>query len=329
MRAAETKPPVLPEADGPLRGKRSRRRLRDVPCTMCELVDRPDRRVVDLSPFGFPEIPVVGETYAPRTTHGSIFHRHAGCIEITLCVKGSAKFDCIDRVCSLLPGQVFASQPDEVHRLRMNQKGISLFWLFFRVPAGRGPHSVLGLPSDETAHLLARLRTLPRRSFAVGDEAKEAFAALFRAYDLPERPAGAKSLAIRIAVLRLFAAILLAERGARAADPSADAPFVRLIREMRHHPEDPFDVDRLIRETGFSPNTILSRFRRLTGLAPGAFLTRCRISRSKELLAKSGQSITEIACQLGFASSQHFATRFRQETGQSPSEWRDVQKNAK
>ena len=114
------------------------RRLRDVPCTMCELVDRPDRRVVDLSPFGFPEIPVVGETYAPRTTHGSIFHRHAGCIEITLCVKGSAKFDCIDRVCSLLPGQVFVSQPGEVHRLRMNQKGIFLFWLFFRVPTGRG-----------------------------------------------------------------------------------------------------------------------------------------------------------------------------------------------
>ena len=77
---------------------------------MCELVDRPDRRVVDLSPFGFPEIPVVGETYAPRTTHGSIFHRHAGCIEITLCVKGSAKFDCIDRVCSLLPGQVDAME---------------------------------------------------------------------------------------------------------------------------------------------------------------------------------------------------------------------------
>jgi len=32
--------------------------------------------------------------------------------------------------------------------------------------------------------------------------------------------------------------------------------------------------------------------------------------------------IVELAIELGFASSQHFAARFRRETGKTPSEWR-------
>lgn len=49
---------------------------------------------------------------------------------------------------------------------------------------------------------------------------------------------------------------------------------------------------------------------------------KCRIRRAEDLLKDRTRSITDIAAELGFASSQHFATRFRQETGKTPRDWR-------
>ncbi len=41
------------------------------------------------------------------------------------------------------------------------------------------------------------------------------------------------------------------------------------IDRIRRHPEKDYGVERLVAETMLSPNTILSRFRKLTGLPPG------------------------------------------------------------
>ena len=95
-----------------------------------------------------------------------------------------------------------------------------------------------------------------------------------------------------------------------------------------------YTTSALVGETHLSPNTTLSRFRQMTGLPPHAFLMKCRIHRAKELLARGEKDITAIATELRFSSSQHFATRFRQETGLTPKAWREAQidlvhKNAK
>ena len=64
-------------------------------------------------------------------------------------------------------------------------------------------------------------------------------------------------------------------------------------------------------------------FKRTTGQTPHEFLVTCRIRRAMDVLAKDPSArITDLALTLGFASSQHFAARFRRETGKTPSEWR-------
>lgn len=298
--------------------------------TTSELIESPERRVVDLSAAGFPEIPVLGEHHAERTTSGSAYHRHAGCMEMTLCVKGSVKFDCGGQTHSLLPGSVFVSRPDDAHRLRMNQKGAFLYWLFFRLPKGNENCPVFGLPSDEATHLMRSLRALPSHPFHVGVEARRAFEDCFRAYDLPEsRPRGARSFALRIAILRLFSEIFAGAESESRTERGGDRSFLRIIGEMRRTPEQSFDMDWLVGEINLSPTTIMTRFRRLVGLPPAAFLMRCRLRRAAELLRNTNESVTQIAASLGFASSQHFATRFRQEMGMTASQWRDDVQTAK
>jgi AraC family transcriptional regulator len=71
-----------------------------------------------------------------------------------------------------------------------------------------------------------------------------------------------------------------------------------------------------------SPSRLTSLFRAATGFAPHAWQVRRRIERACDLLRDRRLSVTEIAHRLGFASSQHFATTFKCQTGVSPSTWR-------
>lgn len=241
-----------------------------IPYTTSALVESADRRVVDLSSLGFEEMPVLGMNRTSCATEGSIFHRHRRCMEITLCVRGCAKFDCDGKVYTLKPGMVFTSLPEDIHRLRMNQRGARLYWLFFRFPE-RGD-SVFGLTSEETAYLIRELRRLPRKAFTVSDGVRMAFEELFAAYDMPRKYRYGRSFQIRVAALKLLSAIV--KDGQRDVEGGMDRVFRVIIDQMRRNPENLYDESWLVGETHLSPNTILSRFRQFMSIfdvVPPAF----------------------------------------------------------
>jgi AraC family transcriptional regulator len=91
---------------------------------------------------------------------------------------------------------------------------------------------------------------------------------------------------------------------------------------MRRAPEVDYVLDDLLAETRLSQSSLAFKFKQLVGLPPHAFLIACRIRRAKELLAQTTRSVLSIASELKFSSSQHFATRFKQEAGVSPLTWR-------
>jgi AraC-like DNA-binding protein len=59
-----------------------------------------------------------------------------------------------------------------------------------------------------------------------------------------------------------------------------------------------------------------------TGHSPKQLQLQARLEVARTLLADSSRSITTIALELGFPSSQHFATQFRRVTGQTPGAFR-------
>ena len=65
-----------------------------------------------------------------------------------------------------------------------------------------------------------------------------------------------------------------------------------------------------------------SRFKRESGLTPMDFLNRKRLEKAESLLKESSRSITEIAFDCGFRSSQYFATVFKKQFGLTPTELR-------
>ena len=63
-------------------------------------------------------------------------------------------------------------------------------------------------------------------------------------------------------------------------------------------------------------------FKESTGMTPNDYLQRLRIRQSQAALLEADQSITAIALNCGFSTSQYFSTVFRKYTGMSPADFR-------
>lgn len=287
-------------------------------CTLpFEYVDTPERRALNLEPDGIPCVPVLGYSHFKSSKPCVSEHLHPGCMEITFCLRGSLVFECGGRERHLLPGSVFVTQPDERHRLSTNPKGLVMYWLFFRLETTKD--TLFSLPRAESDALRQALRTLPHSLFKGTDRLRYDFQRLFKQVD-ELAPGPFRTLAMRGTALDLMLALVEAAQIAPET-PGAER-ISALIAAMRQAPEKEYTIDDMARGCGLSPSQLIHRFKQLTGLPPYNYLLKCRVRAAQTLLRTTGQTITEIAQQLNFSSSQHFAMQFKLELGITPSELR-------
>lgn len=82
------------------------------------------------------------------------------------------------------------------------------------------------------------------------------------------------------------------------------------------------DVNQLVRDIGCSRKKLEVFFRQQTGLSPGEYLTRRKMSRAAMLLRLTALSVTEIALSLHFNNAQNFARAFKKIIGITPTQYR-------
>ena len=85
---------------------------------------------------------------------------------------------------------------------------------------------------------------------------------------------------------------------------------------------EPLDLDRLAAEAGYSKFHFARAFAATYGETPRAYLTRRRVERAKHLLRSVNLTVTEVCLLVGFESLGSFSARFKELTGQSPSNYR-------
>ncbi|HUX14285.1 MAG TPA: helix-turn-helix domain-containing protein [Spirochaetia bacterium] len=98
------------------------------------------------------------------------------------------------------------------------------------------------------------------------------------------------------------------------------ARAVTYIEANYHFPLSYKDV---AREMGISPSYFLNLFKKETGTTFVDHLTAVRIEAAKQLLLTSDSSITQIAFDVGFNSSNYFSSIFRKLVGVPAKEFRD------
>lgn len=118
--------------------------------------------------------------------------------------------------------------------------------------------------------------------------------------------------------------ILLTRQLTRQNNPGRDFPktFMKLDEALRHDISHQWTVDEMAALVGLGNTLFNEKVKNYTGFSPLNYLINIRISEAIKLLKKRNISITNIALDTGFYSSQHFSTTFKKLTGFAPGEFR-------
>jgi AraC-like DNA-binding protein len=259
---------------------------------------------------GVPEIEHFGEQWAPRSYRIG-FHEH-NTWELYLQLKGETVWDALGRGHRIAPLGLLAMPPGVLHRLHTPDSPHHFFYLAVEVSA------VLADQPD----ILSAWRAKHILTTANGQTMLAPFQTLAReaTLDLPYRAVGALS-ALRhllIEASRLFST----KRPASNLFPLH--PAVMRARDlMDGQPERNWSLAELAARANVSAAHLGERFREQIVVSPRQYLIQVRVDRAINRLRDSELSITQIALDFGFSSSQHLATTIRKRTGKSPSEHRE------
>ena len=271
-----------------------------------------ERRVLNLAEVGLPSVPMLGYCNYRNPRPDVPEHWHPGCVEIHYGVRNTLSLGFNHRVYRLAPGEVFVNLPGERHTVSEHPKGLILYWMIVRLDTDEP--SFLRQPPGEAAALRRALLHIPHRHFRGTETIKRLFQSLHMLVDEPATPL--RTLRLRTTTLELLMEVVSAASGHTV--PPDESRLETILREMQNHPENPYPVEALARKANMAPTHFITRFRNLAGLPPRQFLLDCRMKAARRLLQETAAPVTEIALQLGFCSSQHFASLFKRHTGITP-----------
>lgn len=96
----------------------------------------------------------------------------------------------------------------------------------------------------------------------------------------------------------------------------------RVRQVLDRNLQTPASVEVLLGGWELGQRQLTRHFQRAYGCTPKQYQLQRRLDEGRRMLTHSRLSVTSIAMELGFPSSQHFATRFRLAEGVSPSQYR-------
>lgn len=95
--------------------------------------------------------------------------------------------------------------------------------------------------------------------------------------------------------------------------------FKALVEEKMHEPE--LNVEDLGKDMGLSRVQLYRKLKSLTNYAPNELLRQARLKKAASLLASSEMTVAEIAYEVGFSSPSYFTKCYKEQFGESPTDF--------
>lgn len=250
-------------------------------------------------------------------------HEHPDAFEFVVIEKGHASWEIGRERFQTRAGEVFHTRPGEAHRGTYEViEPCRLWWILIRAPTpdefAQTPCTTwMSIPHDEAAWLIARLWNLPR----VQPCGPLIVLPLKRLRENADRSEFLARLECRAAVLD-FLVRLLQPKVEGAIPHDLLATLASVMRHMHTSPGWRPKIPDLAASMGVSVSHFHRIFRAYSGMSPMDYMERIRIEEACHRLDTTNDSILQIALDLGYATSQHFATVFRRIIGQTPTHWR-------
>ncbi len=243
--------------------------------------------------------------------YGLAEHIHAGAMEICYLVRGQQIFHVAGRDYMMRGNDLFITLPDERHSTGRNPLSKSLLYWMQVIP--RTGRKFLLLGGDESRPLVRQLLNLPRRSFAGRKQLQRLFEKIFRESQAPSQPL--RKLRVATLLLEFLQIVCDCSRDKTPHGYSYD--IRRVIDAMAANIRQDMSVDAMAEIAGLSTPRFKIKFKQQVGIPPREYFMRAKTDAASKMLA-GGKSVTAVAMDLGFSSSQYFATVFRRFTNRRP-----------
>jgi len=268
--------------------------------------------------FGLRGIPHLGFYRLFEAQEGFSRHVH-DFIQVRYLLSGSQRYRIEEQDYVLQGGEALVTHPGEKHGSGFAPLEPGMLF-YMNIALRTPPHRFLLLPPATAEPLVRRIRTLPRH-FACDDRLRRVTDELLNLFQSP--PNDITRIAVHTALLTWLLALV--SRGTENIAGRATPEMMRvldLVDSLAALPEYP-RMEALASAAGLSVSRLKTRFRRQLGIPPMEFVTRRKISLAMNRLRDNpDETVTQIAMDLGFASSQYFASVFRRITSQSPTAYR-------
>lgn len=247
-------------------------------------------------------------------------HHHQAAFEFVFIEKGKATWEVDGIYYPTNAGDLFHTRPHELHRARYSMiEPCQLWWFIIDTPSlAHTEDTPWFLTSHQEASVIMdQLHTLPR-VIQIGDAFSK------QMYQLRQIIEHRDALHVLRAQMKILDVLIMLTEHAEITQTNQE------VVDFKKHLSDSLSadgswrphIDEIAQQFGYSASHFHKLFREQVGLSPIAYLERLRIEQACRLLEQTNDKITTIAIQMGYASSQHFATMFQRYMGYTPSQWR-------
>lgn len=246
-------------------------------------------------------------------------HRNPG-LEIVYLQEGELEWQIEEHTETVPRNSLFFSLPWQQHgSTREYEPGHQWHYVLLRLARDyRRPrkefafHPELGFSARDAARLSRVLCATQRHDYPVSAQAAWLLPAIVRELHNP----GLASDLLAISLVRaLIVELVRCIRGSVAAAPPEPADSSRrvaaLIARVAAAPEETWSLTTMARACGLGRTQFATLLKHRTGDTPITFVNRVRIQKALALLRDTSKSITDIAFECGFNTSQYFAKIFK------------------
>lgn len=242
-------------------------------------------------------------------------HVHPNAMEIVFLYRGEQTYCVNGREYHLRGMDLFHTYPNEVHSSSVYPEEKSTLY-YMIVDTINNQKNFLGINNPRIAYLPQTLNTLPVRKYRGSEKIFTLWESIYTVYDSVHP---IRETIIQMYMLELFLEII---RCANESTRTITSDIEQTTNYIHQHPCEYLPLDLLAQISGLSVSRFKAKFCSQMGMPPGEYIQRERINIAKQML-KDGHSITYIAHELDYSSSQHFSNYFKKYVGCSPREYQN------